>query len=106
MGVIKVKKLGLAVGLTCAILHLGCALVVAITSREQAILFFNTLLHGLDVSSILRTQISTAEMVYGVIQIFVLGWLVGATIASIYNFNFIKNTNTQDTSQGGCCGRP
>jgi len=102
MGVIKVKKLGFAVGLTFAILHLGCALVVAITSREQAILFFNTLLHGLDVSSILRTEISTAEMVYGLIQIFVLGWLVGATIASIYNLQICCSTKRND-QRDSCC---
>lgn len=97
MGVINVKKIGLAVGLTLVILRLGCIVVVATTTREQAIGFFNTLLHGLDVSLILRTEMSALEMTYGIIQVFILGWLAGATIASIYNFHFIK----QD--QHGCC---
>lgn len=97
MGVINIKKFGLAVGLTLVILRLGCAIVLLVTSREQAVLFFNTLLHGLDVSSILRTEMSAQEMVYGLIQIFVLGWLAGATIASIYNYNFIKQDHQ------GCC---
>jgi len=62
------------------------------TTREQAVAFFNALLHGVDVSSILKTEMSASEMVFGLIQIFILGWLTGATIASIYNFNFNKKT--------------
>ena len=90
MGVINPKKFGLAVGLTFAILHLGCVTVVLLTSRETTIAFFNSLLHGLDVRSILRTDMSATEMVYGFVQIFVIGWLTGASIASIYNFHLIK----------------
>jgi len=93
MGVINVKKFGLAVGLTLVFLRLGCAIVILTTNREQAILFFNTILHGIDVTMILRTQMSAMEMFYGFVQIFVLGWLAGASIASIYNFHFIKFDN-------------
>lgn len=88
MGVINVKKMGLAVGLTAAFLHLGCVIVILFTSRENTISFFNSLLHGLDVTSILRMDMPAKEMVYGFIQIFVLGWLAGASIASIYNLHF------------------
>ena len=95
MGVINVKKMGLAVGLTAALLHLGCVSVLLFTSRETTIAFFNSLLHGLDVTAILRTEMSAQEMTYGFAQIFVLGWLTGATIASIYNFHFIKQDTTQ-----------
>ncbi len=90
MDAINVRKFGLAVGLTMVILRLGCIIVVSTISREQAIAFFNTLLHGIDVSSILRTEMSAQEMMFGLIQIFVLGWLTGATVASIYNFSFNK----------------
>ena len=93
MGAINVKKMGLAVGLTAALLHLGCVTVILFTSRETTIAFFNSLLHGLDVTSILRTDMPAKEMVFGFAQIFILGWLTGASIASIYNFNFIKFDN-------------
>jgi len=93
MGVINVRKFGLAVALTLLFLRLGCVIVVAATSREAAVAFFNTLLHGLDVSSILRTQMSIQEMFYGLIQIFILGWLSGASIAAIYNFHFMRFDN-------------
>ena len=93
MGAINVKRFGLAVGLTLLFLRLGCVIVVTATSREQAVAFFNTLLHGLDVSSILRTEMSAQEMIYGLIQIFILGWLAGASIAAIYNFHFMRFDN-------------
>ena len=67
MGAMNVKKFGLAVGLTLVILRLGCIIVFSITSREQAITFSNTLLHGIDVSTIIRTQMSVQEMIYGLV---------------------------------------
>jgi len=99
MGVINVRKSGLAVGLTFALLHLGCVIVLLFTSRETAIAFFNSLLHGLDVTSILRTEMSAQEMIYGFIQIFIIGWLLGASIASIYNFHFMRFDNKTKTMQ-------
>ncbi len=93
MGVINVKKFGLAVGLTLALLHLGCVSVVLLTSKDTTIAFFNSLLHGLDVTTILRTEMSAREMIYGFVQIFILGWLTGASLASIYNFHFIDFKN-------------
>lgn len=93
MGAINVKKMGLAVGLTFAFLHLLCVVVILFTPRETTIVFFNTLLHGIDVTNILRVEMSAREMVYGFVQIFVLGWLTGASIASIYNFHFVRFDN-------------
>ncbi|OGX06724.1 MAG: hypothetical protein A2Z88_09630 [Omnitrophica WOR_2 bacterium GWA2_47_8] len=94
MGVINVKKFALSFGLTFAFLRLLCVVVMALTPREATVAFFNTLLHGLDVSSVLRTDISMLEQVYGLIQIFVLGWLLGASIASIYNLPCLKEGET------------
>ena len=96
MGVINVKKFGLAFGLTSLVLYSGSVLVMALTGREGTIVFFNTLLHGLDVTSIIRMDMSLAEMLIGVVQAFVMAWFVGALIASIYNFHFIK----QDPDEG------
>ena len=86
MDAINVKKFGLAVGLTLSILRLGCSILFSITTRDQAIQFTNTLLHGVDVTPILRSEMSVQGMIYGLVQIFILGSLTGASIASIYNF--------------------
>ena len=101
MGVINVKKMGLAVGATLVIFRLGCILVFALLSRKQAISYFNTLLHGVDLSPILKMETSTLNVIYGVVQIFILGWLGGATIASIYNLPLCCSKKVEKS--GTCC---
>jgi len=86
MGAINIKRFGFAFGATCALLYLGCVFVMATVGKEATIRFFNSLLHGLDVTSIIRTNMPVGEMAIGIIETFILGWLIGATIASIYNF--------------------
>ncbi len=53
--------------------------------KEGAVFFFNSLMHGIDVTSILRTDMPLYEMSIGLIEIFILAWLIGATVASLYN---------------------
>ena len=87
---INVKKLGLAFGLTGALLYLGCMLVMATVGHDNSIKFFNSLLHGLDVSSVMRASVPLWEAGVGIIQIFILGWLTGACIGGFYNAFMIK----------------
>lgn len=87
MGVINIKRFGLAVGSTFALLYLGCMIVMATADKEGSIFFFNSLMHGIDVTSIIRMDIPLWEAGIGIIEIFILGWLTGASIAGIYNFS-------------------
>ncbi len=82
---LNVKKFGLAMGLTGALLYLGCMLVMVTVGRTGSIQFFNSLLHGLDVSAILRMDVPLWEAGIGLVETFILGWLVGACIAGFYN---------------------
>lgn len=82
---INVKKFGFAVGLTGAFLYVGCVLVMGTVGHDGSVKFFNSLLHGLDVSAILRMDVPLWEAVVGIIETFVFGWLVGACIAGFYN---------------------
>ena len=88
---INIKKLGLAFGFTGTLLYLGCMLVMATVGHNGAVQFFNSLLHGLDVSSIIRKSVPIWEAGVGIVETFILGWLVGACIAGIYNVTFYKN---------------
>ena len=84
---IDIKSFGMAWGITFALLYMGCVLVMAIAGRETTVFFFNSLLHGLDVGPIIRMDMPWWEMIMGIIETFILGWLTGAAIASIYNFS-------------------
>ena len=85
MSRIHIKSFGLATGITAALLYLGCVMVMKLTGPEFSKQFFNSLLHGIDVSTILRMDISITETVLGLLQTFMIAWLTGASIASIYN---------------------
>jgi hypothetical protein len=82
---INVKKIGFATGLTGALLYLGCAIVMATVGHDGTVKFFNSLLHGLDVSTIVRMNVPLWEAGLGIVETFVLGWLIGACIAGFYN---------------------
>jgi hypothetical protein len=88
MNHISTKKLGLALGITGTLLYTGCATVMLLAGHDGSITFFNNILHGLDVSSIVRMDISLADALIGLVQTFILSWLVGACIAVIYNISF------------------
>jgi hypothetical protein len=85
MNRINIKKLGFSVGITGAILYIGCMIVMLTAGQEGTIKFFNSLLHGLDVSSVIRMNVPLLEALIGIVQTFIIGWLIGASIAVFYN---------------------
>ena len=91
MNSINIRKFGLAVGATGVLLYIGCILVMWTVGQEGTIQFFNNLLHGLDTSSIIRMNVPASEAFIGIVQTFLIGWLVGASVAGIYNFSLTKN---------------
>ena len=82
---LNVKKFGFALGLTVSLIYLGCMIVMATAGQEGTIIFFNSLLHGLDTSNIIRMDVPLLEAFFGIVQSFILGWLIGACIAAFYN---------------------
>ena len=87
---INAKKFGFAVGITMALLYLGCAVVMATVGHDGTVKFFNSLLHGLDTSSIVRMNVTLGEAAIGLIETFIIGWLIGACIAAFYNSTVSK----------------
>jgi hypothetical protein len=87
METLNVKRLGFALGTSLALIYLGCILVMMTVPREAAVRFFNSLTHLVDLSLIIRWEMAWWEMAVGVLQVFILGWLLGAMIASFYNIS-------------------
>lgn len=85
MKTLNIKKMGLAVGATGAVLYSGCIILMVSVGREGTIFFFNSLLHGLDIEPLIRMSVPPLDALFGIIQTFILGWLIGALIAAIYN---------------------
>jgi len=64
---------------------------MAFLGKAESVRFFNSLIHGVDFGPIVRASMPPMEMVIGLFEVFILGWLLGATVASLYNLG-AKNT--------------
>ena len=92
METLNLRKLGLAMGLTGALLYIGCMLIMLVAGREGTIFIFNSFMHGLDTETIIRMDIPLIDSVLGLVATFVLGWMSGALIAFFYNISIPKKT--------------
>jgi len=90
MNTINVKRLGLAFGATGALLYFGCAMLMFIVGHDGTVMFFNFLLHGIDVSSIVRMDIPPVEELIGLVLTFILAGLTGVCVAVFYNLSLKK----------------
>ncbi|OJW81508.1 MAG: hypothetical protein BGO69_08960 [Bacteroidetes bacterium 46-16] len=85
MNRIHIKSLGFAFGLTAWLIYSTCIIVMQMASAELAFDFFNHFFHGFQAGSLIHSHLSAGEIVCGMVQTFIFFWLVGASIAAIYN---------------------
>jgi hypothetical protein len=85
MRTLSVTRFSLASGTTGAVLYLFCMTVTMTAPRAFVIDFFNSVLHGPGVTSIMRWETPWWEMVVGVLEVFVIGWLCEVILATVYN---------------------
>ena len=85
MRTLSVTRFGFALAMGSALYYVGCVFVMMTVPKDVAIRFFNSIMHGVDVTPIMRWDMPWWEMVVGVLEIFILGWLFGAIIAVFYN---------------------
>lgn len=83
--ILSPRRLGVAFGGTGAVFYVACILTMSTVPRERAVLFFNSLLHGIDVGPVLREHVPAGEVALGIATTFALGWFAGAMIAAFYN---------------------
>lgn len=90
MNKINIKRFGLAFGLTGTVLYLGCVILMATVGHQGSVKFFNSLLHGLETTAIIRMKVPLWEALIGTVETFILAWLIGACIACFYNITAKK----------------
>jgi P-type Cu2+ transporter len=88
---ISTNRLILAFGSVFTIFYLGCVIVLAMLDESSIILFFNSLMHGIDVSSVINMNVPVWMTILGLVEMFILGCLWGAIIGGIYNLGLPKN---------------
>ena len=90
MRTLSAKRFGFALGASGAVLYVACVFAMLTVPHEAVIRFFNSLLHGWDVTHIMRWDIPWWEPILGILETFILGWLFGAVIAVFYNLGMGK----------------
>ena len=85
MQTLSVTRFGSALATASALSYVGCVFVMMTVTQDAAINFLNSIMHGVDVTPIMRWDMPWWESVVGALEIFVLGWLFGAIIALVYN---------------------
>lgn len=88
MNTLSPTRFGFALAVASALAYLGCVIVMATVPQDVAVRFFNSIMHGVNVEPIMRWEMPWWEMVIGVLEIFILGWLFGAVVAVFYNLGF------------------
>lgn len=85
MNKLSILSVGIALGVTLALMSMLCALAFAIWP-DATLDFFGALSHGLDLGPIRSTTaLSPGRVLYGVLGLGVVGLLAGVIYASIYN---------------------
>jgi len=76
---------GLALAITLVLLNSACAVLVGLWP-QQAIAFANTWAHGLDLTPLMsETPMTFARFMYGLVGLSVIGFVIGAVYAWLYN---------------------
>jgi len=83
-GNINANKLGLSVGIAGAVLSVLCALLIAL-APAFTIGVFGAIFHGIDISQIANTTISFGGVILGIIDVFIIGYIFGWLVGSLYN---------------------
>ena len=81
---LNAKRVALSLASVAAIVYVVCAILVAIFPTE-IVNVFGSLFHGIDISKITRESVPLGSTILGLIEIFVLGLIVGWLFAKIYN---------------------
>lgn len=76
--------LGAAVAVLGLGVYLSCALVVALWPAA-GLIFFDLLLHGLDLQTIYRPELGSSQVVAGTLVATAVGYLLGYLLAALYN---------------------
>ncbi|MEK6917671.1 MAG: DUF5676 family membrane protein [Nanoarchaeota archaeon] len=61
-----------------------CAVFVLVFPGTATSIFSN-IFHGIDITQIAKTSVSLGSIIIGLIEAFVLGWIIGWFFAIIYN---------------------
>jgi hypothetical protein len=80
-------RFGLAFAIVGVVMYLGCMMLMTILGQEGTVWFFNSILHGFDVSSCIRMDVSIIDTAAGIVFTGLIGMFVGWGALLRYTIN-------------------
>ena len=78
-------RLGIAFGAASVVFNVGCVIFMATVPSESVTWISNSVLHGVDVTSVMRESIPLGQSLTGIMFTFLGGLGFGALSAGTYN---------------------
>ncbi len=85
MGKLNPLTTGLSSGITVGILSILCFIVIVVLPLNAIISMGNSLTHGMDISNIVRKEISAVGLIISSVSWFIIAGLAGYIFALVYN---------------------
>ena len=90
METLNPNKIGLSLSLTFGALYILCFVLFAVIPKEWVIALANSLMHGIDVSTIVTQTKSIGSVILGLISWLFIGFASGYIFSMVYN-KIVKN---------------
>jgi len=84
---LQALKLGMAFAVAGVSMYIGCLVLMLILGKEETIWFFNSILHGFDVTNSIRMNVPLAQTASGIIITAGISCFIGWLIAFVYNLS-------------------
>ena len=78
------KRVAYSLAFVFGIVYLVCAILVAI-APFWTLNVFGALFHGIDITQIARTSVSLTSTILGLIEVIVIGYMIGWLFGYFYN---------------------
>jgi hypothetical protein len=78
------KRIANTLGVVFAGVSLLCAVLVLVFPGA-AMSVFSNIFHGIDITQIAKSSVSIGSIIIGLIEVFILGWIIGWLFAVVYN---------------------
>ena len=95
MTILSPIRFGLAIGIAGSHFYVGCMVFMAMMPAATVTWFSNSLLHGVDITSVMRESVPPSQSLAGILSTLVGGWIFGALTALIYNIGLGNKNNAQ-----------
>jgi len=82
---LNTKVTGLALATTSGILYIICAIWFWL-SAKTALLYFDSLFHGIEVSAIAEQSLTFGSTILGLVLIVISAYAIGVLFAMLYNY--------------------